>query len=148
MPENIQETKVLNTDKSNMKYADRDKWTGSPGSTAEEKTWINAPQNSTFVVISGTYSGIGSDGNTYTGNVSYTIHLGDFSNGPDGSMGNFSVERNSSYTYTITVKGVDKIIAEAKKKQTNISKEQKDRYLLMMHQLIRMSWMLITNKYI
>lgn len=63
-------------------------------------------------------------------------------------MGNFSVERNSSYTYTITVKGVDKIIAEAKKKQTNISKEQKDRYLLMMHQLIRMSWMLITNKYI
>lgn len=37
MPENIQETKVLNTDKSNMKYADRDKWTGSPGSTAEEK---------------------------------------------------------------------------------------------------------------
>lgn len=115
MPENIQETKVLNTDKSNMKYADRDKWTGSPGSTAEEKTWINAPQNSTFVVISGTYSGIGSDGNTYTGNVSYTIHLGDFSNGPDGSMGNFSVERNSSYTYTITVKGVDKIIAEAKK---------------------------------
>lgn len=115
MPENIQETKVLNTDKSNMKYADRDKWTGSPGSTAEEKTWINAPQNSTFVVISGTYSGIGSDGNTYTGNVSYTIHLGDFSNGLDGSMGNFSVERNSSYTYTITVKGVDKIIAEAKK---------------------------------
>lgn len=115
MPENIQETKALNTDNSNMKYADRDKWTGSPGSTAEEKTWINAPQNSTFVVISGTYSGIGSDGNTYTGNVSYTIHLGDFSNGPDGSMGNFSVERNSSYTYTITVKGVDKIIAEAKK---------------------------------
>lgn len=113
MPENIQETKVLNTDKSNMKYADRDKWTGSPGSTAEEKTWINAPQNSTFVVISGTYSGIGTDGKDYTGNVSYTIHLGDFSS--TGSMGNFSIERNSSYTYTITVKGVDKIIAEAKK---------------------------------
>lgn len=122
MPENIQETKVLNTDKSNMKYADRDKWnvetdgtsTSTSGASPENKEWTNAPQNSTFVVISGTYSGTGADGKDYTGNVSYTIHLGDFSNAT-GSMGNFSIERNSSYTYTITVKGVDKIIAEAKK---------------------------------
>ncbi len=114
MPENIQETITLNKEGDEIKYVDRDKWKGTSGSIAEKKVWLNAPQNSTFVVISGTYSGIGADGKDYTGNVSYTIHLGDFSNAT-GSMGNFSIERNSSYTYTITVKGVDKIIAEAKK---------------------------------
>lgn len=115
MPENIQETITLNKEGDEIKYVDRDKWEGTSGSIAEKKVWLNAPQNSTFVVISGTYSGIGADGKDYTGNVSYTIHLGDFSNNATGSMGNFSIERNSSYTYTITVKGVDKIIAEAKK---------------------------------
>lgn len=114
MPENIQETITLNKEDIEMKYVDRDRWEGASGSIAEKKVWLNAPQNSTFVVISGTYSGTGADGKDYTGNVSYTIHLGDFSNAT-GSMGNFSIERNSSYTYTITVKGVDKIIAEAKK---------------------------------
>ena len=117
MPENIQETKTKNKEDKDMEYVDRDKWEGASGSIAEKKVWLNAPQNSTFVVISGTYSGTGADGKDYTGNVSYTIHLGDFS--PTGSMGNFSVERNSSYTYTITVKGVDKIIAEAKKETDN-----------------------------
>lgn len=117
MPENIQETKTKNKEDKDMEYVDRDKWKGTSGSIAEKKVWLNAPQNSTFVVISGTYSGTGADGKDYTGNVSYTIHLGDFS--PTGSMGNFSVERNSSYTYTITVKGVDKIIAEAKKETDN-----------------------------
>lgn len=116
MPENIQATKNISD------YNDRDKWnvetdgasTSTSGASPENKKWTNAPQNSTFVVISGTYSSTGADGKDYTGNVSYTIHLGDFSNAT-GSMGNFSIERNSSYTYTITVKGVDKIIAEAKK---------------------------------
>lgn len=115
MPENIQATKNI------LDYNDRDKWnvetdgtsTSTSGASPENKEWTNAPQNSTFVVISGTYSGTGTDGKDYTGNVSYTIHLGDFSNAT--GMGNFSIERNSSYTYTITVKGVDKIIAEAKK---------------------------------
>lgn len=116
MPENIQKTITQNKEGDKINYVDRDKWEGASGSIAEKKVWLNAPQNSTFVVISGTYSGTGADGKDYTGNVSYTIHLGDFSNAT-GSMGNFSVERNSSYTYTITVKGVDKIIAEAKKEK-------------------------------
>lgn len=126
MPENIQETKTKNEKDEEMKYVDRDKWnvvtdgtsTSTSGASPENKEWTNAPQNSTFVVISGTYSGTGTGGKDYTGNVSYTIHLGDFSNAT-GSMGNFSIERNSSYTYTITVKGVDKIIAEAKKEKDN-----------------------------
>lgn len=120
MPENIQETITQNKEDGEIEYVDRDKWdvhtdgTSTSGASPENKEWTNAPQNSTFVVISGTYSGTGTDGKAYTGNVSYTIHLGDFSD-ETGSMGNFSIERNSSYTYTITVTGVDRIIAEAKK---------------------------------
>lgn len=112
MPENVQEGKTVNA------YNDRDVWTGDPGTSAEDKTWTNAPQNSTFVVISGTYEGnatIGNDGNQpVTANVEYTIHLGDFST-TTGAMGNFSVERNYSYTYNVKVLGVDNIIVEAQK---------------------------------
>lgn len=110
MPENIYSEVGSITD-----YQDRDKWTGTAGSLPENKSWTNAPQTSTFVVISGTYSGSATVGNdvdeSVTGNVSYTIHLGDFSD--SGSMGNFSVERNVSYTYNVSVLGVDNIIVEA-----------------------------------
>lgn len=110
MPENVQEGKTVNA------YNDRDVWTGDPGTSAEDKTWMNAPQNSTFVVISGTYEGSATIDDTekpVTANVEYTIHLGDFSD--TGSMGDFSVERNYSYTYNVKVLGVDNIVVEAKK---------------------------------
>lgn len=118
MPENILKA---NENASITTYQDRDKWSGDKGSRPENKTWTNAPQNSTFVVISGTYSQSGdttdttdkTDKNSYTGNVSYTIHLGDFSN--SGSLDNFNVERNCSYTYKMSVKGVDSIVVEAGK---------------------------------
>lgn len=112
MPENIPKA---NKNASIATYQDRDKWSGDKGSRPENKTWTNAPQNSTFVVISGTYSQSGdttdtTDKNSYTGNVSYTIHLGDFSN---EAWSNFNVERNYSYTYKMSVKGVDSIVVEA-----------------------------------
>lgn len=114
MPENIPEA---NKNASIATYQDRDKWSGDKGSRPEKKTWTNAPQNSTFVVISGTYSQSGdttdtTDKNSYTGNVSYTIHLGDFSN---EAWSNFNVERNYSYTYKMSVKGVDNIVVETEK---------------------------------
>lgn len=111
MPENVQEEKNVGA------YNDRDVWTGASGASAENKTWTYAPQNSTFVVISGTYEGNatidGAQGQPVTANVEYTIHLGDFRG--SGSMGNFSVERNYSYTYNVQVLGVDNIVVEAKK---------------------------------
>ena len=115
MPENICMTKDLDS------YRDRDKWENGQQDShtlPNEKKWTNAPQTSTFVVISGTYSGNATVNGTLapvTGNVDYTIHLGDFSVPPtgSGSMGNFSVERNVSYTYNVAVKGVDKIVVEA-----------------------------------
>lgn len=113
MPENIPEA---NENASIATYQDRDKWSGDKGSRPENKKWTNAPQNSTFVVISGTYSQSGDTTDTtdksYTGNVSYTIHLGDFSN---NAWSNFNVERNYSYTYKMSVKGVDNIVVEAEK---------------------------------
>ena len=111
MPENIPEA---NENASITSYQDRDKWSsGDKGSRPEKKTWTNAPQNSTFVVISGTYSQSGdTTDKSYTGNVSYTIHLGDFSN---DAWSNFNVERNCSYTYKMSVKGVDNIVVEAEK---------------------------------
>lgn len=116
MPENIQKVEQGTTIKS---YNDRDTWTGDRGSLPENKTWTNAPKNSTFVVVNGTYSQTAADGagNNYTGNVSYTIHLGDFSTGDNttGSLDNFAVERNCAYTYNMSVLSVDKIVVEAKK---------------------------------
>lgn len=110
MPENIPEA---NENASIATYQDRDKWSVDKGSRPENKKWTNAPQNSTFVVISGTYSQSGdTTDKSYTGNVSYTIHLGDFSN---NAWSNFNVERNYSYTYKMSVKGVDNIVVEAEK---------------------------------
>ena len=110
MPENIQESKEGLTN-----YNQRDMWNGSSGSATlpQNKEWTNAPQNSTFVVINGTYA---SNDGKYSGTVNYTVHLGDFGKG--GSMGNFSIERNYAYTYNMKVLDVGNIIVEAQKGDT------------------------------
>lgn len=70
------------------------------------KSFDVAPENATYIIAYGQYS----DG-TNTANVEYTIHLGNFSKNVD----NYDNERNCEYTYTITINGVDEIIAEARK---------------------------------
>ncbi len=69
-----------------------------------------APENGTYIIVKGQYKDA-----SYFGEVTYTIHLGDFSNSGE-SNGNFTTRRNYHYTYNITVNGVNKIIAEAQKK--------------------------------
>ena len=55
----------------------------------------NAPENATYVVVKGRYSGPGENTDEIvTGNVEYTIHLGDFSQST-GSNGNFTIRRNT-----------------------------------------------------
>lgn len=85
----------------------------------DNKEWNYAPKYGMYVVLRGTYSetetGSDSDGNEINtlkkyGNVSYTIHLGDFS---ANKFDNYAVEHNNIYTYTVTVHGVDKIKVEA-----------------------------------
>lgn len=109
MPENVQEPGGSNT------YKAREEWEGASGASAENKTWKNAPQNSTFVVISGTFEGDAK--NPVTANVEYTIHLGNFGKSGDTSRdyGDFSVMRNYSYTYSVSVLDVNNIIVEAER---------------------------------
>ena len=47
-------------------------------------------------------------GNVLGGDVEYLIHLGDWGS----SIDNYNIERNTSYTYTVTINSVDNIILE------------------------------------
>lgn len=71
-----------------------------------KKTFVNAPANATYVVIHGKYQG-----GDYAGDLSYTVHLGDFTH----NMSDFSVAANSNYEYTLTIRGVNNFIAESRK---------------------------------
>lgn len=116
IPENVQSQKENVTD-----YHQRDKWDGY-GDDGRKK-WLNAPQNSSYIVMSGRY--METDNNeaiVRQGTVSYTIHLGDFST--KEKLGDFSVKRNYRYTYTVQVRGVDKIVAEAEADENDPDAEQ------------------------
>ena len=108
MPENVQKA----AKEGSWAYTDREKRVAD-----DYNTFAYAPANATYVVVEGTYSGPGKTGDegTVTGTVKYTIHLGNFDTREDkgGSFGNFSVKRNTKYTYTVTVNGVNSIIVEA-----------------------------------
>lgn len=110
MPENTQ----IPAAKDSWSYADREKRTATDYDTFEY-----APANSTYIVVEGLYEGPGTDNEgasgTVTGNVKYTIHLGNFDtrDGKGGSYGNFTVKRNAEYNYKVTVNGVNNIIVEA-----------------------------------
>lgn len=115
VPENIQAAK-----KKCENYNDRDHFEGK----GNNKNWDFAPDYGMYVVISGNCSETDSEGNAVRyGEVNYTIHLGDFgeNSDTDRDWSDFSVKRNCIYTYTMTVQGMDKMIAEAKKE--NLSEE-------------------------
>lgn len=97
LPANVQ-----TTTKSPASFNDREKNTYDAG----KKTFVNAPENATYVVIHGKYQG-----GDYAGDLSYTVHLGDFTH----NMSDFSVAANSNYEYTLTIKGVNHFIAESQK---------------------------------
>lgn len=108
VPENIQ---TVEGDNGCQKYDDRDAFDSSKGTADGEKVWKYAPTNATYVVIKGTYTEIDPDGKLVrSADVSYTIHLGDFSG---NNWNDFSVLRNYIYTYKMSVRGVDKIVVEA-----------------------------------
>ncbi len=108
IPENIQKAKKTGA----QNYNDRESFTGQ----GSDKDWTYAPDNGTYVVISGVCTEKDNDGNLQRyGNVEYIIHLGDFS--AKGSMDDFSVERNCIYTYKVSVQGLDKIRVEAEREE-------------------------------
>lgn len=77
---------------------------------SDPKEFTNAPANGTYVMLKGKYEETTSS-STKSADVTYYVHLGDCTR----DKNNYDVERNCSYTYNITVAGVDKIIVEAQK---------------------------------
>ena len=111
---------VQNAKKTAASQKDREKHV-----SASDQSFLNAPENGTYVVIKGIYNGpisaLASDEVSSTqvsGEVSYTIHLGDFSNAADG-YDNYSIRRNTKYIYNVKVTGVNSIYTEA-----NVSSDQ------------------------
>lgn len=110
MPENAQTGNVKGDPTGGWTYFNREERNsdGVENPTQEQyNTFKYAPKHGTFVAVKGTISIPEAN---YSGDVTYYIHLGNFAN----STKDFTVRRNYHYTYTITVNGVDKIIAEAK----------------------------------
>lgn len=110
MPENAQTGNVKGDPTGGWTYLNREERNsdGVNNPTQEQyNTFKYAPKHGTFVAVKGTIS---IPEENYSGDVTYYIHLGNFAN----STKDFTVRRNYHYTYTITVNGVDKIIAEAK----------------------------------
>lgn len=109
MPENVQTANAapVATEWSYFNREER-KSDGVDNPTQEQYNEFKyAPKHGTFVAVKGTIS---IPEENYSGDVTYYIHLGNFTKSAD----DFTVRRNYHYTYTITVNGVDKIIAEAK----------------------------------
>lgn len=99
LPANVQTTTATPASFNEREENTYDKTTG-------KKSFVNAPANATYVVIHGKYQG-----GDYAGDLSYTVHLGDFSKNP----ADFSVAANSNYEYTLTIRGVNNFIAESRK---------------------------------
>lgn len=87
-------------------YKDREYYEGN---WTNPTSFKNAPDGSTYVVINGYYRD-----NRQSGQVSYRIHLGDFSK--TGSFTNFTVNRNEQHLYKVTVNGIDNISTESEVK--------------------------------
>lgn len=110
MPENAQTRNVKGDPTGGWTYFNREERNsdGVENPTQEQyNTFKYAPKHGTFVAVKGTIS---IPEENYSGDVTYYIHLGYFKKSAD----DFTVRRNYHYTYTITVNGVDNIIAEAK----------------------------------
>lgn len=103
MLENVQNVKTTGCDSQ----AKRETWSGGTMGTPtlpEAKNFTYAPDYGTFIVVKGSYTGT-----SYIGDASYTIHLGNFSN---GDFSNFKVNRNERQKYKVTVNGVRSIVTE------------------------------------
>ena len=107
LPANVQTATASPTSFNEREMNTYDKTTG-------KKSFVNAPENATYVVIHGKYQG-----GDYAGDLSYTVHLGDFTH----NKSDFSVAANSNYEYTLTINGVNNFIAESQKKSDDPGSE-------------------------
>lgn len=109
MYENRKEAKGNITD-----YQDRERQKEQSGPNGD---FLYADPQATYVVLTGDYS----DGDKTTASVRYTIHLGYVND----VASDFNSLRNTIYTYTVTVAGVDNIILEVESSQPGKEFEEK-----------------------
>lgn len=84
------------------------------------RTFVFAPQNGTYVEIKGqlSYQKTDNSGNTefISADVTYTIHLGNTGDVNDvdnvTKVNNYDTERNTHYTYNVTITDINSIIVE------------------------------------
>ncbi len=89
--------------------------------SSDEDIWVYAPKDAAYLVIEGDVQMKVNEqassealGQTLNAMVRYYVHLGDFR--PDGGgLDNYDIERNTHYTYTINIKGVNNIEIEVEK---------------------------------
>ncbi len=113
MPENRKIAK-----NSISSYNEREKEVGTIHDCDEngKRNYVNAPDNATYVVVNGTFEGTTDASKTegltgkqeVSATVTYVIHLGYV----DRSAKDFFSNRNTKYTYNITINGVDDIVVE------------------------------------
>ncbi len=94
-------------------YALREKQVKNTDGTNQE-AFKYAPAGSTFVEFKGAikYTDTKNDNAEYVADVTYKVQLGGVNEGGTAEVNNFNSYRNTSYTYNVTIKGVDDIITE------------------------------------
>jgi len=104
MLENAAGTKSVST------YAERESRTNQ-GTEQIRGDWVKAPENATYIVLKGHYSGpatVSGSSQTVSADVTYYIHLGNFTK----NFGDYNSYRNKNYTYNVHVYGVNNIVVE------------------------------------
>lgn len=85
----------------------------------ENGLWEYAPELATYIVIKGELTMVVDPGLTteqhLVADVTYIVHLGDFASDKD----NYDVKRNTHYTYTINIRGVNSIEVEVETSNDN-----------------------------
>lgn len=116
-------TEEKNTDKLKYLYFLREKEIKDEnGENQQPAQYVYAPNNATYVIIRGdlSYERTNQGMNQYINEaVRYTVHLGetgyteeDYNN--PLKVNNYTVTRNTHYTYTVTIQGVQSIKVEVK----------------------------------
>lgn len=120
MYENLKKPKALINDNSNKGYALREK--ENKGEDGRNTSYIYAPDNATYVVLTGelsySFEEPYEDPDTHQqttitkwlmADVEYVVHLG---HSGVTNVNDYSTLRNHHYTYNVTIKGVNDLIVE------------------------------------
>lgn len=108
---------ALREKRNKVAISDEDKKEGQEYQLGE---WVYANENSTYVIIRGTLSYEDQTKNQFiNADVTYTVHLGSTGNSSTTSwyddvdlVNKYATERNTHYTYNVTITGVNSIKVE------------------------------------